>query len=480
MTDSVNHPVKSDLGTVVQIAGTLVVFHDILAGDIFKVVDEDLTQDLRIDLTAGTVNIILNHSADFRVHGLGRIDAELFFQHINNAAFAGLAVDADEFFILAADVGRVDVQIRDLPALIEEVAAVTAFIQPLADRILMRTGESGKDQIARIGMTGMNFQAGVAFHDTDDFRHIAEAQPGFDAAGLHIQSQHRNIQIAGAFAMTEDRAFDTGRSGEQCQLGRGDGTALIVMGMQTDAGFRQIGIFPAEEFDHVGILVRGTAFHRGGQIQNKGIRRGGPPFFLDGTADINDEIQIAVGEFFGGELITDPSFEAFAFDRFFDHAGPFDRHLFDLIVFVTEDETAVQIAGSDVAMDDRMFHAAQGFDRLVDEVFAGLRQNADTDIIGNVVLFDQRADKVEVVSRCGRKRHFDLLETDADKHVEIFQLLCRVHGFGQSLIAVAEVHRGPHGRFGDDPVGPLAVLDLERFGITVFGIIAHFILTFIL
>ena len=243
--------------------------------------------------------------------------------------------------------------------------------------------------------------------------------------------------------------------------------------MNADRGLGQIRIVAAEELDHIRILVRRTAFDGGRQVQDEALRRRRPPFPLDRAAEVEHEIEIAVGELLGRKFIPADLFESFALNRFADHAGALDRHRLDLVPRMVEDEAAVQVAGRDVAVDQRLLHAAQRFGGPVDQVLPRLGQNRDRHVVRNQVLFDQHPHEVVVIGRGGRERDFDLLETDFDQHVEVFKLVGRAHRLRERLVAVAQIHGGPFRGLGDDPVRPLPVFDFYRVRIAIFRIAFH-------
>ena len=105
------------------------------------------------------------------------------------------------------------------------------------------------------------------------------------------------------------------------------------------------------------------------------------------------------------------------------------------------------------------FHGLHG---ARNEVFARLGHDHDGHVIGDEVLVDEAAHKVEVRLRCGRKTDLDLLEADAHELVKELHLALAVHGLEQGLVAVAQIGGQPHGRVGDAAGGPLAVGQSDR------------------
>ena len=293
------------------------------------------------------------------MHGFGRKNTEFFFQYICNTTLTGLAVDADELFVIAANIPRIDVQIRDLPALIEELADLFAPIHTFADGILMAAGKSGKDQFARIGVTAMHINTRSVFHRIHDLGQVGKIQTRRNTAAVQIHRQHQNIQVAGTFAVAENGPFGAFSTRQQSQFAGSHRTALIVMGVDTDGGFVHIGIIADKVFDHIRILVRRTAFHSGGQVQNK-VRLGGfTPGFLDLFTDFDNKVQIAVGKFFGRKFIGNNIFHPGRLHIIAHHTGTIDRHLHNLIVVAVEHKFAVQIAGRHIAVDDRLFDTVE-------------------------------------------------------------------------------------------------------------------------
>jgi hypothetical protein len=105
-----------------------------------------------VDLLGGhfqaqAVGFTLHHLAELDLHAARQADAVFLLEQVGDAAFARLAVDADHRFVAAADVGRVDRQVRHFPQL--------AFLlgEALADGVLVRAGERGVDQVADVRVT---------------------------------------------------------------------------------------------------------------------------------------------------------------------------------------------------------------------------------------------------------------------------------------------------------------------------------------
>ena len=70
------------------------------------------------DFAAEAVHLLVGDRAELALHFLGQFDAEFVLQQVGDAALAGLAVDANDLAVFAADVGRINRQIRHVPVLL--------------------------------------------------------------------------------------------------------------------------------------------------------------------------------------------------------------------------------------------------------------------------------------------------------------------------------------------------------------------------
>ncbi len=105
-------------------------------------------------------------------------------------------------------------------------------LHALVDRILMRTRKGRVDQFADVR---------VAFADRhlvgifEDFLHaldVGAIKLGIDALREHVQRHGDDIDIAGALAIAEQRAFDAVGTGHQSQFGSSDTCAAVIVRMQ--------------------------------------------------------------------------------------------------------------------------------------------------------------------------------------------------------------------------------------------------------
>ena len=106
--------------------------------------------------------------------------------------------------------------------------------QTFFDRVLMRAAERGEDQFARVRLARRNRHAGATLINVNDRIEIREIQFRINAVHVKIQRHGDDVQIAGAFAVAEQRAFDAIRAGEQAEFRRRHAGAAVIVRVQAD------------------------------------------------------------------------------------------------------------------------------------------------------------------------------------------------------------------------------------------------------
>ncbi len=155
-------------------------------------------------LLSGSVGHFLHPLAELDLQTARQIEPVIGLQHIGDAALAGLAVDPDHRLVGAAQILRIDRQIRHFP---QRVIALGERLEAFFDRVLMRARESGVDELAGIGMPWMHRKLIAVLDGADDLVDVGDHQPGIDPLAEQIERQGDDIDIAGALAIAEERAF---------------------------------------------------------------------------------------------------------------------------------------------------------------------------------------------------------------------------------------------------------------------------------
>ncbi len=77
------------------------------------------------------------------------------------------------------------------------------IFQTLLDRVLVRTGESSVNQVARIGLAGRYRHTGAILHSPADLVQATEIDLRVDALGVQVHAQGHQVDVAGALTVTE-------------------------------------------------------------------------------------------------------------------------------------------------------------------------------------------------------------------------------------------------------------------------------------
>ena len=404
----------------------------------------------------------LHHFGELDQHGARQRNAEVFLQHEAHAAFAGLAVHAHRLFVGRADVGRIDRQVRHLPA---------AAIHPrhaFLDGVLVGAGERGEHQVASVGMAFVNRQLVDGFHGGADARHVAEIQLRVHALREEVHRHGHEVAVAGALAVAEQRAFHPLGTGHERQFGGGHAGAAIIVGVQADHDPLAAGEAAGEPLDLVGVHVGRRHLHRGRQVDDDGARGRGAPLVGHRSANLHREVQFRAGETLRRVLEHDVGI-AQRLDAFFHHRGALHGQIDDAGAVHVEHHAALQLGGGVVEVEDGVRRAVERFHGAFDELGACLAEHLHGDVLRHHAAVDDAADEVVVRLRRRRKAHLDFHETDFEQQLVHAQLFVHIHRVDQRLVAIAQVHAAPARRFGEGVVRPLPIRQRHRGERTVLG-----------
>ncbi len=162
------------------------------------------------------------------------------------------------------------------------------ILHAFVDCVLMGAGESGKYQIARIGVAGMHLHFGALFIYLADMAYIAEIQFRIHTLGIHIHGYVHDIRISGTLTIAEERTFHTFSASHNSQLRCCCSAASVIMGMEADNSGFPVFQMTAEIFDLVCVRIGGGHFYRIGQIEDY--------LFLGGSAQ---RLQHPLADFHG-------------------------------------------------------------------------------------------------------------------------------------------------------------------------------------
>jgi len=317
-------------------------------------------------LQAQAVGFLLHHLAELDLHAPRQADAVFLLEQEGDAALAGLAVDANHGLVAAADVGRVDRQIRHLPD-----ALLILLGKALANRILVRAGERGMHKVADIGVARVYWQLVAFLHHLAHGVDVGEVQLRVNALGVHVQRHGDQVDVAGALAIAEQAAFDAIGAGHQAQLGGGHAGAAIVVGVQADQHAVATVDVAAEPLDLVGVDIGCGGFHRGRQVEDQ-LLLGGRLEHLDhGVAYLDREFRLGGAEDLRRVLETPGGFRILC-GQALDDLCCVDRDVHHAGLVLVEDDAAEARRGGVVVVDDGLLGALQRLEGAGDQVFARL------------------------------------------------------------------------------------------------------------
>ena len=353
--------------------------------------EETLIDRFRRQFLAFLVGNALDVLAELDLQATRQVQPVVLVQDIGDAALPRLRVDADDRLIGAADILRVDRQVRHFPV---GIIGDLDRLHALVDGILVGPRESGVDQFANVRMTLRDHHLVGVFVDFLDTLDLGAVELRIDALGIHVQRQRDDVDIAGALAVTEQRAFDAVCACHQAQFGRSDPGAAIIMWVQRDDDVFAIVDIAAHPFDLVRIDVRRRHFDGGWQVDDQ-LVVGRRLHFLDHrVADLERDVQLGAGKALG--RILESVTAAGLFGHVGDHLGGIDGDLLDAGDVLVEDNPALEFRSRVIEVDDRLDRAFQRLEGARDQLRAALDQHLQRHVSGHIALFDAPAGKIEI------------------------------------------------------------------------------------
>ena len=201
---------------------------------------EDLPQASGADLTALGVGHHLDDAAELDLQSTRQVEVVLGPHDVRDAALAGLRVDPDDRLVRAADILRVDRQVRGLPGICRTrspglVCRDLERLQAFLDRVLVRSGERRVDQIAGVRVSRVHRELRAVLDRAADVVDVGEVDHRIDALAEEVHAQRHEAHVSGPLTVAEQAALDPISTCHHRQLGRSDGSAAVVVRMQRDA-----------------------------------------------------------------------------------------------------------------------------------------------------------------------------------------------------------------------------------------------------
>lgn len=351
----------------------------------------------------------------------GEVEVEAALDDPRNAALAGLGVDADDGFVGAANVCGVEGEVWELPWAFVTAARVFTDFEALLNRILMGPGESADDELAAVGRTWVDGDLGTVFNGVNDRGDVREVDVRVDALGVEVECECDEVNIAGAFAVAEEAAFDTVGAGHLGEFSGRNGAAAVVVRVQGDADFLALRDVPSEVLNLVGVDVGGGHFDGCREVEDDGVGFGGLPCGLDGLTDADGEVEAGIGEGLWREFVSPlgPLCLRVILGEETDELGAVHCECKGLLLTHSEDDPTEAFGSCEVEVDDGLLRALQGLDGAPDEILPTRGEDLDPHVIRNRARsLDQSPGEVKVGLRGRRERDLDFLVADANEHLE--------------------------------------------------------------
>ena len=213
---------------------------------------EDIEDLARHEFLAAIVSHALYKLAHLDSQLLGNTIAEGMLQDEAHAAFARLAVDADDWFIGPPDICGIYRQIRYLP---DRRVFVRAQRQSLGNSVLMRSREGRKHQLASVGLARRHRHLRAILESFNDGWQVREIQAWQHPLRIEVHRQRDHIGVAGTFAIAKQGSLHALCARQHGQLRGSNRTAAIVVGVHAQYDITPSRNMRSHPFNLVGIHI---------------------------------------------------------------------------------------------------------------------------------------------------------------------------------------------------------------------------------
>ena len=213
-----------------------------------------------------------------------------------------------------------------------------------------------------------------------------------------------------------------------------------------------------EPFNLVGKYIWRCHLHGVGQIDNDFFISAWIPLPNDGITDLCGKIKLGAHEalrrIFEAHIRSLEILVSVLLHKF----RALDCQIAHLTSVHLEDNAPLELGCRVVEVYDRVLGSDKRATGRFDQMLARLCEDLNGNVVGDEILFDEMAHKIEFNCRGGRETHLDFLESHIQEQLEHFQLLFEIHGNDQRLIAVAKINAAPARRFRDRRIRPRSIL----------------------
>ena len=419
-----------------------------------------------LDFLLGRVSVVLHDLVEFDLQTLGQVKIVVGLEQVGHAALAGLRVDANDGLVRAADVLRVDRQVRHEPHEAVKISASAlgghlTSLETLLDGVLMRAGERGEHEVAGIWVALGDLDLVAVFNRLADLGHVGQVKLRVDALGEPVEAQRDQVDVAGTLAVAQQAAFHAVGAGQHGQLGGSHAHAFVVVRVQGEHHGVTVVEVGGNILHFVGEHVRRGHFHGGGQVDDHRVLGSRLDNTDHGVAHLDGVLRLGAGEGFRRVLIVQVDALGLVLEVLaqFDGVG---GELLDLFLVLAEHDLALQHRHGVVEVHDGALGTLKRLVCAADEVLAALGEHHDGHVVRDKLTLDEHTDEVEIGLGSGREAHLDLLESHGDKQIPEPQLALGIHRIDEGLIAVAKIDGAPARRALQSLARPRALRVIKR------------------
>ena len=263
------------------------------------------------------------------MHSFWKHKTVILFHNKSCTTLARLTVDADDTFVLTANIMWIKSKVRNIPVCV--FFHIYAGSHTFSNCILMRTAECSKYKLPRIRCTRMNFHSCKTSISLCKLRHISEIKLRINSLSIHVHGNIYDIQVSSSFAVTKKTTFHAVRTSQQTKLALCNTLAPVIVIVQ-----RNNYVFPlrnvlAEIFNLVRKLIRHCALNSCRQIQNYFVCCRTAPFLFYSFTNFKSVINFSCRKRF--RRIFKANFSSFAHGKAVLYtADAFNSNLLDFVL----------------------------------------------------------------------------------------------------------------------------------------------------
>ena len=240
----------------------------------------------------------------------------------------------------------------------------------------------------------MHRQLIAVLGDATQLTDVGQIELRVDTLAKEVHGQVDHVDVAGSFAVAEQRPFDSVGPGHHSEFRGGDAGAAVVVRVQAQNDLVPASDVAVHPLDHVAVDVGGAHLDGRRQVDDHRALRSGIEGVDDRVADSLSELELGTGEGLGAVLVVDRGVDG-RFE-FATQARSFERDIDDPVLIESEHDLALQRRRRVIDVDDRLFRSGDRLEGATDQTFPALGEDLNRDVVWDLALLDDLADEIEI------------------------------------------------------------------------------------